>query len=306
MRRSKLRRLADRHESPEEMSEVWPAYVDVLAAGFVFVMLVLLAFAYTERQVQQSRDRQRRLRDRAGQLAMDKWRDDVGVWEKKAGDLVDASHASLMSTWSGLPECARSTLQLKELCSRRHDNTNAVRKSGGRIEIDVRCELSEEEIGFESGQWKPKFRSADDEHCLRRAAEVLYGHRCRGSEVAGAWCATGVEVEGHADCRRLTKGGLTNWELSTNRAGAVIKSMMLDRPIAPIRLGAAPDFLVRAAGYEAQQPADLPGAASQVNCDCDGPDDACHRRNRRVILRLKIATAEEFQRIPEQPLNGRP
>jgi chemotaxis protein MotB len=72
-----------------------------------------------------------------------------------------------------------------------------------------------------------------------------------------------VAIEGHTDSRPMS-GSLTNWELSANRAGAVVRYLIEERGINPARLAAS--------GYADVRPLDSNATA------------AGRRHNRRVEL----------------------
>ena len=76
--------------------------------------------------------------------------------------------------------------------------------------------------------------------------------------------ANDVIVEGHADRRPLDRGGYTNWNLSTDRAVAVVQHLVRAQHVAPERLAAA--------GFGEFRPRD-PGSSPEAL-----------RRNRRVEI----------------------
>lgn len=80
-----------------------------------------------------------------------------------------------------------------------------------------------------------------------------------------------ILVEGHADATPLHRGGYTNWNLSTDRAVAVVNVLVTRHGIAPSRLTAS--------GYGEFQPRD------------PGGDPAALSRNRRVEMIIRNAPA---------------
>ena len=107
-------------------------------------------------------------------------------------------------------------------------------------------------------------------------------------------CTAGFEVAGHADCTG-TDSGRSYWELSTNRAGAVIRDLMtgdLDE-LAKTDV----QFTIQASGYETR-------VAANPACSCDRDDwrgqRACLANNRRIELRFRIRT-KVLPSAPQRP-----
>lgn len=87
-----------------------------------------------------------------------------------------------------------------------------------------------------------------------------------------------VLIEGHTDDRPMT-GGMTNWELSANRAGAVVRYLIDQRGIDPHRLAAA--------GYSDTRPIADNGTAEG------------RQANRRVEIVLAVDTPGQADEAPE-------
>lgn len=89
-----------------------------------------------------------------------------------------------------------------------------------------------------------------------------------------------ILVEGHADTTPLNRGGYTNWNLSTDRAVAVVNALVSRHAIGPHRLTAS--------GFGEFQPRD------------PGSDPAALSRNRRVelIIRNAAVVAAAGSRTP--------
>lgn len=90
-----------------------------------------------------------------------------------------------------------------------------------------------------------------------------------------------ILVEGHADTTPLNRGGYTNWNLSTDRAVAVVNVLVSQHGVAPGRLTAS--------GYGEFQPRD------------PGGDPAALSRNRRVELIIRNAVIAPKPAPPPAP-----
>lgn len=128
-------------------------------------------------------------------------------------------------------------------------------KGAVEVKLDPRglvVVLSTDDVTFASGSWAL-------EEGAKAALDDLFG------PLAGIY--NPVVIEGHTDNRPMS-GGLTNWELSANRSGAVVRYLIEERGINPARLAAA--------GYAEVRPIDSNDTA------------AGRRRNRRVELIIRL------------------
>ncbi len=269
-------------------SEVWPAYVDVLSAAFVFILLAFLALMTRDAKSTEERE--------GGDKKVAKLAAEISKWQAEAGTLVyavpddykrhletevlaglAAREDLLKACVADLPGQASTTFDESKLDpDRRHA-------------VTVVCTLRSDLISFVTGKWEPGYTPRDLQDALVRVARDLTTRECLPGPFP-RWCATGFDVVGHADCRPVSvelhrnrkddAGGpsLTNWELSTNRAGSVIRNMLALGT--PTEVSLRPSFDVFAGGREARDAVD-------PSCECS-VTAPCHDQNRRVVIRIKL------------------
>lgn len=292
-----------------EAIEVWPVFVDVLAAALVFLLLAF--FAILSRDVVAAKQRG----DRDGRVAAcnreharveGDHRRKMAGWEQYVQQLMSETTTTCAETleksvpWTEPLKHLRDARREKGVAEARHlepfatsaDESDSDGFKRGIVQYKYAFDGSGD-ISFRPGCAEPTFRVADLDTALARVVNAAALHSCtRLPEVAATeWCVIGFEVAGHADCVRLGAGsGLCGahesqardeWELSTNRAGHVI------RRIIAADFQADDRFEIRAAGYEKRVP---------VNnaCDCAGyggqENHDCLDANRRVEFRIKMKT----------------
>ena len=283
------RRNRTAEEAPANHSEVWPAYVDVLSAAFVFILLAFLALMTRDAKSAEEREHSD---VKQAQLAKA-----IAAWEAGVKQVVEAvpeqykAHlrddvlGSLTSKDELLKACVA---ELPTNASATFDDSKL--DSDRRQAVTVVCTLRSDLVSFDTGRWEPDYTPDDLQDALVRVARDLTTRECYPGPLA-AWCSTGFEVVGHADCRPVSSGRasadsgrggrpLTNWELSTNRSGAVIRDMLALGTSAEV--GLRPTFDVFAGGRETRERLD-------ALCDCSSAD-SCHDKNRRVVVKIKLKT----------------
>ena len=279
----------------DQVSEVWPAYVDALAASFAFLLLVLAIYVFIvsgtksrlDSELNRSKDNQRTYAAandvRHGAEAKAR-----GIPEHfrdvAAQGMHDGAAANAMAIEELLNGCETPQADKVHL-----EPEDAQHRAG----VLVVCRLPECMIHFVQGQREPNYgghpgcpvaiAAQDRKAALQSLVGVLLKLACARNPPAdelGAWCVEGLEVSGHTDAVRREAKGYTNWELSTDRAGQVIRD--LTQPYAE-QLDAPElreQFHLLASGYESRAPA--------VECPAADKNAECHGKNRRVELRIRL------------------
>lgn len=130
--------------------------------------------------------------------------------------------------------------------------------------------LSTDDVAFASGSWDLTPPGA-------AALDLLFGPLL---EVDNE-----ILVEGHTDSVPMF-GGMTNWELSANRAGAVVRYLIDARGVAPVRLSAA--------GYADTRPL------------APNTTEAGRRSNRRVEIVVRLDPVSDERVAAAGPTIGFP
>lgn len=270
-----------RHAATEPDShadEVWPAYVDVLSAAFVFVLLAFCAMLTNQVSAAAG---MRKPRPSSTSVAPTINVSATPV-DNASGDFL----ALLPAELAGVCALVSAELQAMDpaLVGIYHQ---ALIDRDGRHPLTVVCSLGNNFVRFASRSSVPEYTRPEIKPALGQLALLSLSRPC-ALATADAWCVSGLEVVGHADCRRLGDDGasITNWELSTNRAGAVIRDMLgrvpgIAVPPSPFRIGAG--------GREAREP-----IAPLAGCDTPNPSAAerwALDKNRRVEVRVFLKTS---------------
>jgi hypothetical protein len=262
-------------ESESHSDEVWPAYVDVLSAAFVFVLLAFCAMLTNQLSAVAKPNPEPVVDGPATPLPISSPVGEVG------GDFIEL----LPDELKGVCALVSAELQAMDpaLVGIYHQ---ALIDRDGRHPLTVVCSLDNNLVRFASRSSMPEYTKTSVKPALGELAMLALSQPCAEADAAD-WCVSGLEVVGHADCRRLGDEytSTTNWELSTNRAGAVIRDMLAHIsddlvPPAPFRIGAG--------GREAREP-----IAPLVGCDTPSPDSVeqwALDKNRRVEVRVFLKT----------------
>lgn len=300
-------------EAPEATGDVWPAYVDVLASAFAFMLLAFLATLTKETKAREEVEVQvgGELRERA--LRHDAFLLNLGAWGARHGALDTQIKGDLASRigkhyFVGNRPCSE-VIPLASLCTLAStdlrstlDAAKANEEARVALEYRYTCTLADEELKFKSGEAEPESsdRTAQVLACLAEMAKDLKDHSCcdpadprpcsGGGADGESWCAVGLDVEGHADCVPFTGSDKTNWELSSARAGFVIRRMSERAKFLPTE-----QFRVKATGFERQQQVDQ-------NCNCEIKNDKCHTKNRRVVVNFVVRSAKSMEPRPVENL----
>jgi len=291
------RKTSHEHEAHAGAEEIWPAYVDVLSAAFVFILLAF--FALMTRDVKEHEDKEKE--QKTNVLAWTEYQAALSTWQRKAEQLIqDLPNWYLDHVQEEVLKDHPAAKELRKACS--HVENGIFRADGldhdRRHELTIVCKLTDALIFFKSKEWQPHYTPPELPQALVALANDLTSTAC--DVPAGAakhpWCAAGIDVIGHTDCRHMDRSG--NWELSTNRSGRVVKDMLaVDQP-QPVK--PSPGFRVIASGLEARSP--------EPGCACDEAGNAppgCHDRNRRVEVRIRLrSTPIELPPVPPAQRSG--
>jgi hypothetical protein len=256
--------------------EVWPAYVDALSAAFVFVLLlffVVLIRDVRTAEEKEARIKQIRRRDLASEAQQHAWTQSALANTIGLGALVNDWNSKL--DISPIP-CAL--------------DTNGIRANipNRMLSGTVRCRLDESTINFGTNRVEPQYAPPILLQRLQAFAGDLQRRTCRPGSTMVSWCVRTLEVHGHADCARLWNSSRTEWELSSDRAGQVLRDILERQHGDEIyrQTGLRP----QAVGHGASEPVDN-------TCDCRRGSDPCHDRNRRVdiIFQLDVSIPPDLQ-----------
>jgi hypothetical protein len=299
----RYRAAQDRGEQEEEL-DAWPALVDVLAAAFVFMLIAfigmlvrefglnarLAATAAEEGQLVAAQVACARARA-AHDKSMEAWSNSV-VEAAEEATRTYAAAIGMRLREAGVSEGAAAAFE-RGCFVTRSDVDAVVGPSSGpsRREVVLICAVPSGRYGpnwlmnFQLNQSDPEYLPGFKQAMRAVVTDALAGScTAANSPAAGKGCTAGFEVAGHADCTG-TDAGNRYWELSTNRAGAVIQDLMTNVLVDKAR--ADVQFTIQASGYETR-------VAANRDCSCDRADwrgqTACLANNRRIELRFRIRT----------------
>lgn len=308
-----------RHASPNSAhaeTEVWPAYVDVLAAAFVFVLLAFAALltrdvADEEQRLELEGRSQQDLAEFGRQFQQ--WLQDgqAAVNEAAVGMASELTPVNLAASCT-LPDANQLGMNPTLVAS--FSEKQVELDPQRRHPVTLICTFSEERLRFEPGDVRPDERSRRVAvPKLAEMAKKIVGRRCGPQTNSSAWCASGLEVVGHTDCRPLPTDERTNWELSSDRADWVLRQMIGELGDLP---KAQKDFRIGASGRADREP------RADTSAICAAPDrlqryllttlsglrDAAESdltQNRRVEVHVYLRTKPLAER-PKPPQVPRP
>lgn len=306
MRRLFRHRANQERADQEDELDAWPALVDVLAAAFVFMLIAFIGmlvreFGLNARLAATAAEEGEFL---ATQVACTRARaqydKSLEAWSKgvvAAAESATSTYADDMVTdllAAGVSDSVavefRNGCTVKKVAGEAaaaDAETKAARReilmictvpSGGRYDPDS---LMHFEVGGAEPMYAPGLLRG-----LRAVIENALDTSCSAPDGADAkeLCTAGFEIAGHADCTG-TDAGRNYWELSTNRAGAVIRDLMTDSLVDQAKSDL--QFTIQASGYETR-------VAANPDCSCDRADwrgqTECLANNRRIELRFRIRT----------------
>lgn len=220
-------------QTPHAETEVWPAYVDVLSAAFVFVLLAFAALLTRDVAEQEERIYGAGM-DRAEaekyQHAFAEWlRDGQLAVNHTAAEMANELTPVGLAASCTLPDAAQLAMNpnLVAAFSEKLVELDAAR----RHPVTLVCTFSPEALGFPEGETKPEpIVRARVVPKLVALAQKIVDRNCGLERGADAWCSSGLEIIGHTDCRPVTKNDSTNWELGSDRASWVLRQMLAGVP----------------------------------------------------------------------------
>jgi flagellar motor protein MotB len=283
---SKRRRQANAATHTD--SEVWPAYVDVLSAAFVFVLLTfaaLLTRDVADAEQRQKDDETVRKEEIAFAKALSDWfkAGNDAVKQAAEGMANDITPVGLPASCT-LPDAAQLQVNPTLVAAFSEQLIDKVQK---RHPVTLVCTFSESELNFPVNQVEPDRAGRDLVPKLQKLARTVVNRHCSEADARSPelrdWCASGIEVVGHTDCRPLMEHNRrTNWELSSDRAGWVLRQMISDLTDLPEDQH---QFRTSAAGRADREP-----RHGYTNVPCDQRADAERKRDRRVEVLIYLRT----------------
>lgn len=270
MPRLRRRTIAPPQAAAEpEADDIWPAYVDGLSAAFAFMLLAF--FALMTRDAKQLEDLE--AAEIAGRSAIGEYESALRAREQLRVSALLQLQSEVAAINGALPKSNPSPCLLAAV-----DSIGNV----SRVEAEIVCTFSEGRIQFPTGSSDPQYMPDDLKSQLGKLAELVRDRACTQTQPDDQWCSASLEVHGHSDCVAMrTPDGKTEWELSTDRAGRVLRDMIQPADGAAVPLPA--DLTVLAVGEGDRRP-----TAKAAPCDCKVRDDPCHRPDRRVEVRFRV------------------
>lgn len=235
-------------------TEVWPAYVDVLSAAFVFVLLAFAALL--TRDVAQEDDRNaahaRKVQDDSDfRTKQDEWlRNGAQAVRDAAEGMRDDLKPVGLAGACTLPDATQ--LSLNPLLVASFSEKQLELDPDHRHPVTLVCTFSENALRFAKGKEEPEPPSKREfVPKLQGLATRSANRRCQAATDRPSWCCAGLEVVGHSDCQPLPDDSKTNWELSTNRADWVLRQMVSDLTVDQLRQR---EFRLGASGRADREP----------------------------------------------------